>query len=77
MYYVMLGLGGAAPQYSLYDWFGCVRCSDVEYHYFVFFTNITISALFHRHNYYCYWNVYVHDHSFWTMDSMILTLDIG
>ena len=25
-----------------------VRCSGVEYHYFVFFTNFTISVLFHH-----------------------------
>ena len=54
----MFGTGEAATSQFI-GVFWCVCCSSIELYYVVFFTNISISVLFHHDNYSC-WYVYVH-----------------
>ena len=62
--------------HTITHWFGSVRCSSVEYNYIAFCNNFAISALFHYNECYCYWDVYVHVHSFRNTDLSFLTLII-
>ena len=44
----------------------------IECHYFVCFVYDIISVLFHYDNCCYFWDVYVHGHSFWTLDLSFL-----
>ena len=77
MNYMMFGIGEAIPHHSPLDWFWVIRYSSVKCHYFLFFTNMTISVLFQHHGFYYDWDVYIAGHSFWTTDLGVLKLIIS